>query len=242
MKVLVVIPTYNEVQALEPIVSRVRTSVPDADILVVDDDSPDGTGDLADRIAEDDGTVHVLHRAGKEGLGKAYLAAFDWAMGRDYTHVVQMDADGSHRPEELPLLLERAGMSDYPDLIIGSRYVRGGEMVGWPKSREILSRAGNFYIKAWLGIPASDVTAGYRVYRTGFLRRIDFTSVESSGYFFQTDMTDKLNDEQKKAISDQIPLAKLGRVEDIADAVVYLARAEYITGETLNINGGMYML
>ena len=242
MKVLVVIPTYNEVQALEPIVSRVRTSVPDADILVVDDDSPDGTGDLADRIAEDDGTVHVLHRAGKEGLGKAYLAAFDWAMGRDYTHVVQMDADGSHRPEELPLLLERAGMSDYPDLIIGSRYVRGGEMVGWPKSREILSRAGNFYIKAWLGIPASDVTAGYRVYRTGFLRRIDFTSVESSGYFFQTDMTDKLNDEQKKAIADQIPLAKLGRVEDIADAVAYLARAEYITGETLNINGGMYML
>ena len=114
-------------------------------------------------------------------------------MGRDYTHVVQMDADGSHRPEELPLLLERAGMSDYPDLIIGSRYVRGGEMVGWPKSREILSRAGNFYIKAWLGIPASDVTAGYRVYRTGFLRRIDFTSVESSGYFFQTDMTDKVH-------------------------------------------------
>lgn len=193
MKVLVVIPTYNEVQALEPIVSRVRTSVPDADILVVDDDSPDGTGDLADRIAAADDAVHVLHRAGKEGLGKAYLAAFDWAMGRDYTHVVQMDADGSHRPEELPLLLERAGMSDYPDLVIGSRYVRGGEMVGWPKSREILSRAGNFYIKAWLGIPASDVTAGYRVYRTGFLRRIDFTSVESSGYFFQTDMTDKVH-------------------------------------------------
>lgn len=193
MKVLVVIPTYNEVQALEPIVSRVRTSVPDADILVVDDDSPDGTGDLADRIAAADDAVHVLHRAGKEGLGKAYLAAFDWAMGRDYTHVVQMDADGSHRPEQLPLLLERAAMSDQPDLVIGSRYVRGGELEGWPKSREILSRAGNFYIKAWLGLPASDVTAGFRVYRVAFLRRLDLSSVESAGYFFQTDMTDKVH-------------------------------------------------
>lgn len=190
MKVLVIIPTYNEIESLAPIVDRVRISVPSADVLVVDDNSPDGTGALADRISSADAAVHVLHRAGKEGLGKAYIAAFSWAMERDYTHVVQMDADGSHRPEQLPLLLERASMSDAPDLVIGSRYVRGSELEGWPKSRELLSRAGNFYIRAWLGIPASDATAGYRVYRTGFLRRLDFETVESAGYFFQTDMTD----------------------------------------------------
>ena len=193
MNVVVIIPTYNEIESLEPIVRRVRAAVPDADILVVDDDSPDGTGDLADRLAAKDSHVLVLHRAGKEGLGKAYIDAFAWAMKRGYTHLVQMDADGSHRPEQLPLLLERAGMSDHPDLVIGSRYVRGGELEGWPKSREFLSRAGNFYIRAWLGLPASDVTAGFRVYKVGFLHRLDLSSVESAGYFFQTDMTDHVH-------------------------------------------------
>lgn len=193
MKVLVIIPTYNERDSLPPIVSRVRASVPEAEILVVDDNSPDGTGEVADSLSAEDKAIHVLHREGKEGLGKAYVAAFHWAMDGDYTHVVQMDADGSHRPEQLPLLLERAGMSDRPDLVIGSRYVHGGEMEGWPKSREALSRAGNFYIKAWLGLPASDVTAGYRVYRLAFLKEIDLSSVESAGYFFQTDMTDHVH-------------------------------------------------
>ena len=193
MKVVVIIPTYNEIESLEAIVGRVRAAVPEADVLVVDDNSPDGTGDLADQLASADPHVLVLHRAGKEGLGKAYIAAFSWATDKEYTHVVQMDADGSHRPEQLPLLLERAAMSDRPDLVIGSRYVRGGELEGWPKSREILSRAGNFYIKAWLGLPASDVTAGFRVYRVAFLRRLDLSSVESAGDFFQTDMTDKVH-------------------------------------------------
>lgn len=170
-----------------------RIATPEADILVVDDDSPDGTGELAERLAGEDPKIHVLHREGKEGLGRAYVAAFGWALERDYTHVVQMDADGSHRPEQLGLLLERAAMSDHPDLVIGSRYVRGGELEGWPKSREALSRAGNYYIKAWLGVPVSDITAGFRVYRTGFLRRMDLSSVESSGYFFQTDMTDRVH-------------------------------------------------
>lgn len=194
MKVLVIIPTYNERDSLPPIISRVRTSVPEADILVVDDNSPDGTGEIADSISRADNAVHVLHRAGKEGLGRAYIAAFQWAIGREYTHVVQMDADGSHRPEQLPILLERSNMSDQPDLVIGSRYVRGGVMEGWPKSREILSRAGNLYIKAWLGLPVSDVTAGYRVYRLDFLKQLDLSLVEAAGYFFQTDMTDHVHD------------------------------------------------
>ncbi|MFT0847149.1 polyprenol monophosphomannose synthase [Actinomycetaceae bacterium L2_0104] len=193
MKALIAIPTYNEAESLPSIVARARAAVPEADILVVDDNSPDGTGKLADDLALEDSHIHVLHRAGKEGLGRAYIAAFRWAMDRDYSHVVEMDADGSHRPEQLPLLLERAAMSDYPDLVIGSRYVRGGAMEGWPKSREMLSRAGNLYIKAWLGIPVNDVTAGFRVYRIAMLQRMELEGVESKGYFFQTDMTDRVN-------------------------------------------------
>lgn len=194
MKPLVVIPTYNEVESLAPIVARTRAAVPEAEILVADDDSPDGTGELADRLAAEDPAIHVLHREGKEGLGRAYVAAFRWAMERDFTHVVEMDADGSHRPEHLPLMLERAAMSDAPALVIGSRYVPGGEMVGWPKSRELLSRAGNLYIRAWLGLPVSDVTAGFRIYRLDFLRSMDLDAVESKGYFFQTDMTAAVRD------------------------------------------------
>ena len=193
MKALVIIPTYNEIDTLAPIVERTRAAVPEAEILVADDNSPDGTGALADSLAEADPAIHVMHRTGKEGLGRAYIAAFGWAMERDYTHVVQMDADGSHRPEHLPLLFERAAMSDAPDLIIGSRYVPGGEMVGWPRSRELLSRAGNLYIRFWLGLPVSDVTAGFRVYRVDFLRTMDLNAVEATGYFFQTDMTDHVH-------------------------------------------------
>ena len=192
MKVLISIPTYNEIENLPNIVARARTSVPTADILVVDDNSPDGTGQKADEIATINPHVFVMHREGKEGLGRAYIAAFGWAIDHGYTHVVEMDADGSHRPEDLPLLLERAAMSDNPDLVIGSRYVRGGKLEGWPKSREVLSRAGNLYIKMWLGLPAADATGGYRVYRTDILQKLDLTTVESQGYFFQTDMTDKV--------------------------------------------------
>ncbi|MBR5950114.1 MAG: polyprenol monophosphomannose synthase [Actinomycetaceae bacterium] len=190
MKTLVVIPTYNELESLPSIVARVRKAAPECDVLIVDDNSPDGTGDLADSFAREDEQIHVLHREGKEGLGRAYLHAFSWAMENgEYTHFVQMDADGSHRPEQLPALLDRAGRGDVPDLVIGSRYVRGGETVGWSRSRELLSRGGNAYIRLWLGLPVSDATAGFRVYRVDFLRTLDLESVESAGYFFQTDMT-----------------------------------------------------
>src|SRR5512135_1406355 len=132
-------PTYNERQNLESIAGRVRAALPDADLLVVDDNSPDGTGDIADKLAGEDSHIHVMHRAGKAGLGAAYIAGFRWALDHGYGAVVEMDADGSHRPEELPRLL--TALAD-ADLVLGSRYVPGGTVLNWPRSREVLSRGG----------------------------------------------------------------------------------------------------
>src|SRR5215468_8340887 len=160
-RVIIVLPTYNERQNLEIIVGRIRQSVPDADLLVVDDNSPDGTGDLADKLAETDRQVEVMHRTEKAGLGRAYVAGFTWALERGYDVIVQMDADGSHRPEDLPSLL--AALSG-ADAVIGSRYVPGGTVVNWPKSREFLSRGANLYNRLLLGIGIRDATGGFRAY------------------------------------------------------------------------------
>ena len=184
--VAVLIPTYNERDNLPRIVARVRDAVPAADVVVLDDNSPDGTGEVADSMAERDPQVHVLHRAGKEGLGAAYLAGFRWALDRGYDAVVEMDADGSHRPEDLPRLLDAA---EDADLVIGSRYVRGGTVVNWPLSRKAISMGGNLYIRAILGMPVNDATAGYRVYRAQTLEAIGLDQIESAGYVFQTDLT-----------------------------------------------------
>jgi dolichol-phosphate mannosyltransferase len=186
-RVLVCIPTYNERENLPLVVERIRSAVPAADLLVLDDNSPDGTGEVADALAAADPQVYVLHRAGKEGLGRAYLAGFEWALARDYDAVVEMDADGSHQPEQLPRLLEavRAGA----DLVIGSRWVRGGSVVNWPLHRKALSVGGNLYIRVLLGMPVHDATAGYRVYTADALRRLDLHDVASQGYSFQTDLT-----------------------------------------------------
>jgi dolichol-phosphate mannosyltransferase len=184
-RVLVVVPTYDEVENLEPLVGRVRASVPDADLLVADDNSPDGTGELADKIAAADMHVHVLHRPGKEGLGAAYLAGFQWALERDYGVVVEMDADGSHRPEDLPTLLralERA------DLVLGSRWVPGGRVVNWPTRRKVLSLGGNTYARLALGVPLRDITGGYRAFRRETLLDLDLDGVSSQGYCFQVDL------------------------------------------------------
>ena len=185
-RVAVLIPTYNERENLPRVVQRVRDSVPSADVVVLDDNSPDGTGAVADELAAADDQVHVLHRQGKEGLGAAYLAGFRWALDAGYDAVVEMDADGSHRPEDLPAMLEAARDAD---LVIGSRYVRGGSVVNWPLSRKAISMGGNLYIRAILGMPVNDATAGYRVYRADTLREIGLDQVESAGYVFQTDLT-----------------------------------------------------
>lgn len=185
-RTIVVVPTYNESENLGLLLSRLHHSNPDVDVLVVDDASPDGTGALADALAASDERVHVLHRTGKEGLGAAYLAGFAWALEAGYDVLGEMDADGSHQPEQLPLL--RAALAD-ADLVIGSRWVSGGTIVNWPKSREWLSRGGNAYIRLLLGIRVHDVTAGYRLYRRRTLEAIDLSTVESYGYVFQADLT-----------------------------------------------------
>jgi len=191
--VLVVIPTYNERDNLGPIVSRLHTALPGVHVLVVDDGSPDGTGDLADELAAADadgatggGRVHVLHRTEKAGLGAAYIAGFRWGLERDYAVLVEMDADGSHAPEDLPRLLDAL---DDADLVIGSRYVPGGRVVNWPRSREVLSRGGNVYSKLALGVRINDITAGFRAYRRRVLEKLELDDVASHGYCFQVDLT-----------------------------------------------------
>jgi dolichol-phosphate mannosyltransferase len=184
-RVLVIIPTYQERESLPLIVARVRTAVPDAHLLVADDNSPDGTGKIADELAASDDHVHVLHRPGKLGLGAAYVAGFGWALANDYDVIVEMDADGSHQPEQLPKLL--AALAD-ADVVLGSRWVAGGQVSNWPKSREILSRGANAYARLALGIPLRDTTGGYRVYRAKVLRSFDLTTVRSQGYCFQVDL------------------------------------------------------
>ncbi len=184
--VAVVIPTYNEAENLEAIVARVRTSVPGADILVVDDKSPDGTGEIADKLSARDEHVHVLHREAKSGLGAAYIAGFSWALERGYEVLVEMDADGSHDPAQLPSLL--TALRD-ADLVIGSRWVPGGTVSNWPRSREALSRSANMYTRLMLGIGVRDATAGYRAYRAQTLRKIGLDQVQSQGYCFQVDLT-----------------------------------------------------
>ncbi|MFD4612101.1 polyprenol monophosphomannose synthase [Streptomyces sp. NPDC088337] len=182
---LVIIPTYNEAENIKTIVSRVRSSVPEAHVLVADDNSPDGTGKLADELAAEDGHVHVLHRKGKEGLGAAYLAGFRWGLEHDYGVLIEMDADGSHQPEELPRLLTALKGAD---LVLGSRWVPGGRVVNWPKSREFISRGGSTYSRLALDLPLRDITGGYRAFRRETLEGLGLDEVASQGYCFQVDL------------------------------------------------------
>jgi dolichol-phosphate mannosyltransferase len=184
--VAVIIPTYNERDNLELIVTRVRASVPTADLLIVDDNSPDGTGEIADKLAAADTRIHVMHREGKSGLGTAYIAGFGWAQENGYGVMVEMDADGSHDPADLPKMLTAL---ESADLVIGSRYVPGGTVVNWPKSREALSRGANVYVRLVLGISVHDATGGYRAYRADTLSAIGLDTVDSQGYCFQIDLT-----------------------------------------------------
>jgi len=184
-RVLVVIPTYNEAENLESVVARLRPSVPEADVLVVDDGSPDGTGDIADRLAAADDSVHVLHRSEKAGLGAAYIAGFRWALSEGYDVVVEMDSDGSHAPEELPRLLTAAREAD---LVIGSRWVTGGQIRNWPLYRQIISIGGSTYARVLLRFPVRDSTSGYRAFRRQVLETLKLDEVASQGYCFQIDL------------------------------------------------------
>jgi dolichol-phosphate mannosyltransferase len=184
-RVLVIVPTYNESDNLERIVARTFAAAPEVHVLVADDNSPDGTGSIADRLAEADSRVHVLHRPAKEGLGRAYVAGFRWGLARGYDVLCEMDADGSHPPEQLPDLLRALSSAD---LVLGSRWVRGGRVENWPFQRELLSRWANFYTRVALGMPLRDATAGFRAYRRVTVEGIDLDTVASQGYSFQIDL------------------------------------------------------
>ena len=184
-KVLVIVPTYNERESLPVIVSGIRQAEPEVHILIADDNSPDGTGEVADGLNSSDNSVHVLHRSAKAGLGAAYLDAFDWAKSKGYDVVVEMDADGSHRPQDLTKILDELTNND---VVLGSRWIKGGEVVNWAKARKLLSRVGNLYTKIWLGIPVRDATSGFRAYRMIALEKMDIAHVQSQGYCFQVDM------------------------------------------------------
>ena len=183
----IVLPTYCEADNVEGIVGAVRTAVPEARVLVVDDASPDGTGAIADRLAAADRAVHVLHRPGKEGLGQAYVAGFAYALERGAEFVIEMDADFSHAPADLPRLL--AAARDGAGLALGSRYVPGGGVENWHPLRRVVSRAGCEYARRVLRVPVRDLTGGFKCFRAETLRRIDYASVRSQGYAFQVELT-----------------------------------------------------
>jgi dolichol-phosphate mannosyltransferase len=187
-RVVMVVPTYDEADNLEWIVGRLRRAEPDVHVLVVDDNSPDGTGKIAEALAAADDAVSVVHRTAKGGLGAAYRHGFQVALEAGYDVIGEMDADGSHQPEQLHLLLD--ALQD-ADLVIGSRWVPGGRVVNWPRRRELLSRGGNLYVRLLLGVSVRDATAGFRLFRRAALEAIDLPSVESTGYVFQTDLASR---------------------------------------------------
>jgi dolichol-phosphate mannosyltransferase len=247
-RVLVIIPTYNESENLPLIVGRVRAAVPEADVLVADDNSPDGTGDLADGLAAGDAAVHVLHRPGKQGLGAAYLHGFRWGLEAGYDVLVEMDADGSHPPEQLPDLLARIGAG--ADLVLGSRWVPGGQVVNWPVQREILSRGGNLYNRLALGLPLGDSTGGFRAFRATALEKLDLSEVESQGYCFQVDIA--LRAIRRGLRVDEVPITFVEREHGVSkmDRNIVVEAfwrvtqwgIRYRTDQILGVLGGMRRL
>ena len=205
-RVLVIIPTYNELDALPLILSRVQNSVPTVEILIVDDNSPDGTGGIADQWVSENPGIHVMHRLGKGGLGAAYLAGFAWGLQQGFDVLVEMDADGSHQPEQLPSLLAAL---EYSDLVLGSRWVEGGGTENWSKNRELLSKGGNYYTKVMLGIDIDDSTGGYRAFKASALRSLDLHEVASQGYCFQVDLAWRAK--QRGFVVTEVPITFVER-------------------------------
>ena len=206
-RVVMVIPTYNEASNITWIVGRLRAAQPEVDVMIVDDNSPDGTGQIADELAAADPQITVVHRTEKAGLGAAYLNGFAVALERGYDVIGEMDADGSHQPEQLERLL--VAIRD-ADLVIGSRWIPGGSVVNWPKSRELLSRGGNLYVRLLLGMRVGDATAGFRLFRRQTLEAIDLASVRSTGYVFQTDLAHRVVGAELRLV--EVPIEFVERV------------------------------
>jgi dolichol-phosphate mannosyltransferase len=202
---LVVIPTYNEIDNLTEITRRVLAATDEVDILVVDDNSPDGTGRLADELAAASNRISVLHRPGKSGIGNAYRAGFGWGLRAGYDFLVEMDGDGSHRPEQLPALLEGARGAD---VVLGSRWVSGGGAPNWALRRQLLSRAGSFYARVALALPFRDITGGYRVFRASALTALDYQTVEAQGYCFQIEMLWRAREARQRIVEVPIDFAE----------------------------------
>lgn len=190
-KTLVIVPTYNERDNLPPMAERLLKLPMPVDLLVVDDNSPDGTGKIADDLAAKHPSIHVLHRAQKNGLGRAYIDGFKWALGRDYEHIMEMDGDFSHNPDDIPKFLEAAKRED-ADLVLGSRYCNGIRVINWPLGRLLLSMSAAKYVQMITGMPISDPTGGFKCFHRRALKAIDLDAVQSNGYSFQIEMTHKL--------------------------------------------------
>ena len=206
MKFLVMMPTFNEIQVLERSVRGLLQTLPDANVLIIDDNSPDGTAELADSLASEDSRVFALHRSAKAGLGAAYGAGVAWGLERGYEYLVQMDADGSHRPEDLARMLPIAKTAD---LVIGSRWTHGGAIDNWSKVRELISRFGNFYTRFWLGGAVRDMTAGFRIYAADLAARLPFGQSMARGYGFQVEMTMRTLDAGAKVV--EVPITFVER-------------------------------
>ena len=208
LRALIVLPTYNEAENIDDVLRRVRAVVPEADVLVVDDGSPDGTADLADALGAELGQIEVMRRTEKSGLGAAYRAGFAWGLDRGYEAMVEMDSDLSHDPAALPSLLSALDLA--ADLVIGSRYVPGGTIPEWSWHRRALSRWGNRYAAGLLGLAVNDATAGFRAYRASMLRSIDLDAVVAEGYGFQIEMTYQVVTSGGRIV--EVPIAFTDRV------------------------------
>jgi dolichol-phosphate mannosyltransferase len=206
MKTLVIIPTYNEAENLPPLLKEIFANAPETEVLIVDDNSPDGTGELAEEIHKENPKVHVLHRSGKLGLGTAYIAGFKYAIEHNYDAAFEMDADFSHNPRYLPDFLKAI---EHADLVIGSRYIRGGSTPNWSLLRRFISGGGNIYARFMLGMPIHDCTAGFRCYRTTVLRSIDLDVIQSQGYAFQIEMAYRVIQQGFRVV--EIPISFLDR-------------------------------
>lgn len=188
-KTLIVVPTYNERENLPALAQRLLALPVQVDLLVVDDNSPDGTGKLADELAAKYPAIHVLHRQQKDGLGRAYIAGFKWALERDYDFIFEMDGDFSHNPDDIPALLQAANESD---LVLGSRYINGIRIINWPLGRLMLSKCAAHYVQTITGMPYTDPTGGYKCFRRRALNAIQLDQIQSNGYSFQIEMTHKI--------------------------------------------------